>query len=219
MTPVFLLSEGYLANGSEPWKIPDVDSLAEIPVNYWKETETYHTYSRDENLSRPWAIPGTPGLEHRIGGLEKAHIYGTVSYVPENHEFMVRMRDAKVKKIQDEIPDLVVTGDQDADLLIAAWGGTYGSVTEAVGNLRKKGHKVAQVHFKYIHPFPKNTKEVLTKFKQILVPERNLGQLSKLLKAEFLVEVIEFNKIQGSPFKSSEIENKIISLFGGKNVD
>ena len=219
MTPVFLLSEGYLANGSEPWKIPDVDSLPEIPVNYWKDKETYNIYARDENLSRPWAIPGTPGLEHRIGGLEKAHIYGTVSYVPENHEFMVRMRDAKVKKIQDEIPDLVVAGDQDADLLIAAWGGTYGSVTEAVGNLRKKGHKIAQVHFKYIHPFPKNTKEVLTKFKQILVPERNLGQLSKLLKSEFLVDVIEFNKIQGSPFKSSEIENKIISLFGGENVD
>lgn len=219
MTPVFLLSEGYLANGSEPWKIPDVDSLPEIPVNYWKDKETYNIYARDENLSRPWAIPGTPGLEHRIGGLEKAHIYGTVSYVPENHEFMVRMRDAKVKKIQDEIPDLEVMGDEDADLLIAAWGGTYGSVTEAVGNLRKKGHKVAQVHFKYINPFPKNTKEVLTKFKQILVPERNLGQLSKLLKSAFLVDVIEFNKIQGSPFKSSEIENKIISLFGGKNVD
>lgn len=219
MTPVFLLSEGYLANGSEPWKIPDVDSLAEIPVNYWKDTETYHTYARDENLSRPWAIPGTPGLEHRIGGLEKAHIYGTVSYVPENHEFMVRMRDAKVKKIQDDIPDLEIMGDEDADLLVAGWGGTYGSVTEAVSNLRKKGYKIAQVHFKYIHPFPKNTKEVLSKFKQILVPERNLGQLSKLLKAEFLKDVIEFNKIQGSPFKSSEIENKIISLFGGENVN
>ncbi len=219
MTPVFLLSEGYLANGSEPWKIPDVASLAEIPVNYWKDTETYHTYARDENLSRPWAIPGTPGLEHRIGGLEKAHIYGTVSYVPENHEFMVRMRDAKVKKIQDDIPDLEIMGDEDADLLVAGWGGTYGSVTEAVSNLRKKGYKIAQVHFKYIHPFPKNTKEVLSKFKQILVPERNLGQLSKLLKAEFLKNVIEFNKIQGSPFKSSEIENKIISLFGGENVN
>lgn len=219
MTPVFLLSEGYLANGSEPWKIPDVDSLAEIPVNYWKDTETYHTYARDENLSRPWAIPGTPGLEHRIGGLEKAHIYGTVSYVPENHEFMVRMRDAKVKKIQDDIPDLEIMGDEYADLLVAGWGGTYGSVTEAVSNLRKKGYKIAQVHFKYIHPFPKNTKEVLSKFKQILVPERNLGQLSKLLKAEFLQDVIELNKIQGSPFKSSEIENKIISLFGGENVN
>ncbi len=219
MTPVFLLSEGYLANGSEPWKIPDVDSIAEIPVHYWKNTETYQTYARDENLARPWAIPGTPGLEHRIGGLEKAHIYGTVSYVPENHEFMVRMRDAKVKKIQDEIPDLIVMGDEDADLLIAGWGGTYGSVTEAVVNLRKKGYKVAQIHFKYINPFPKNTKAILNKYKQILVPERNLGQLSKLLKAEFLVEVIEFNKIQGSPFKSSEIENKIISLFGGKNVN
>lgn len=219
MTPVFLLSEGYLANGSEPWKIPDVDSLPEIPINYWKDKETYNIYARDENLSRPWAIPGTPGLEHRIGGLEKAHIYGTVSYVPENHEFMVRMRDAKVKKIQDEIPDLEILGDEDADMLVAGWGGTYGSVTEAVGNLRKKGHKIAQVHFKYINPFPKNTKAVLSKYKQILVPERNLGQLSKLLKAEFLVEVIEFNKIQGSPFKSSEIENKIISLFGGENVN
>ncbi|MCK9211054.1 MAG: 2-oxoacid:acceptor oxidoreductase subunit alpha [Ignavibacteriaceae bacterium] len=219
MTPVFLLSEGYLANGSEPWKIPDVDSLHEIPVNYWKDKETYNIYARDENLSRPWAIPGTPGLEHRIGGLEKAHIYGTVSYVPENHEFMVRMRDAKVKKIQDDIPDLEVTGDKDADLLVAAWGGTYGAVREAIANLQKKGYKVAQVHFKYLNPFPKNTKEVLSKYKQILVPERNLGQLSKMLKMEFLLEVIEFNKIQGLPFKSSEIETKIISLLGGENVD
>ena len=218
MTPVFLLSEGYLANGSEPWKIPDVDSLAEIPVTYWKDKETYNTYARNDDLSRPWAIPGTPDLEHRIGGLEKAHIYGTVSYIPENHEFMVHMRDAKVKKIQNDIPDLVVTGDEDADLLVAAWGGTYGSVTEAIGNLRRKGHKIAQVHFKYIHPFPKNTNEVLSKYKQILVPERNLGQLSKLLKMEFLHDVIEFNKIQGSPFKSSEIETKIISLLGGENV-
>ncbi|MFA6599084.1 MAG: 2-oxoacid:acceptor oxidoreductase subunit alpha [Ignavibacteriaceae bacterium] len=219
MTPVFLLSEGYLANGSEPWKIPDVDSLPEIPVHYWKDKETYQIYSRNDNLARPWAIPGTPELEHRIGGLEKAHIYGTVSYVPENHEIMVRMRDAKVKKIQDDIPDLEVFGDEDADLLVAAWGGTYGSVKEAVANLRRKGHKIAQVHFKYLNPFPKNTKEVLTKYKQILVPERNLGQLSKMLKSEFLVEVIQLNKVQGSPFKSSEIETKIISILGGENVD
>ena len=218
MTPVFLLSEGYLANGSEPWKIPDVDSLPEIPVTFWKDKETYQTYSRNDDLARPWAIPGTPDLEHRIGGLEKAHIYGTVSYVPENHELMVHMRDAKVKKIQDDIPDLEVTGDKDAELLIAAWGGTYGSVTEAVANLRKKGHKVAQVHFTYLNPFPKNTKEVLSKYKQILVPERNLGQLSKMLKSAYLVDVIEFNKVQGSPFKSSEIENKVISIFGGENV-
>jgi len=219
MTPVFLLSEGYLANGSEPWKIPDVDALPDIPVHYWKDKETYQIYARDENLSRPWAIPGTPELEHRIGGLEKAHIYGTVSYVPENHELMVRMRDAKVKKIQDEIPDLEVTGDEDADLLVAAWGGTFGSVSEAVGNLRKKGLKIAQVHFKYLNPFPKNSKAVLSKYKQILVPERNLGQLSKMIKSEFLLDVIEFNKIQGSPFKSSEIETKIISLLGGENVN
>jgi len=218
MTPVFLLSEGFLANGSEPWKIPDVDSLAEIPVNYWKDKETYQPYARDENLSRPWAIPGTPGLEHRIGGLEKAHIYGTVSYTPENHETMVRMRDAKVKKIQNEIPDLQIYGDEDAVILLASWGGTYGSVSEAVTNLRKKGYKVAHVHFKYLNPFPKNTKEVLSKFKKIVVPERNLGQLSKMLKSEYLVDVIEFTKIQGSTFKSSEIENKIISLLGGENV-
>jgi len=219
MTPVFLLTEGYLANGSEPWKIPDVDSLPEIPVNYWKDKETYQPYLRDDNLSRPWAIPGTPGLEHRIGGLEKAHIYGTVSYIPENHEFMIRMRDAKVKKIQDDIPNLEVLGDKDADLLIAAWGGTYGSVSEAVSNLRRKGFKVAQVHFKYLNPFPKNTEEVLSKYKQILVPERNLGQLSKMLKMEFLREVIQLNKVQGSPFKSSEIENKVISILGGNNVN
>ena len=219
MTPVFLLTEGYLANGSEPWKIPDVDSLPEIPVNYWKDKETYQPYLRDDNLSRPWAIPGTPGLEHGIGGLEKAHIYGTVSYIPENHEFMIRMRDAKVKKIQDDIPNLEVLGDKDADLLIAAWGGTYGSVSEAVSNLRRKGFKVAQVHFKYLNPFPKNTEEVLSKYKQILVPERNLGQLSKMLKMEFLREVIQLNKVQGSPFKSSEIENKVISILGGNNVN
>ena len=181
--------------------------------------ETYQIYSRNDDLARPWAIPGTPGLEHRIGGLEKAHIYGTVSYVPENHEIMVKMRDAKVKKIQDDIPDLEVFGDEDADLLVAAWGGTYGSVKEAVANLRRKGHKIAQVHFKYLNPFPKNTKDVLTKYKQILVPERNLGQLSKMLKSEFLVEVIQLNKVQGSPFKSSEIETKIISILGGENVD
>ena len=219
MTPVFLLSEGYLANGSEPWKIPDVDSLPEIPVHYWKDTETFQPYLRDENLSRPWAIPGTPGLEHRIGGLEKAHIYGTVSYIPENHEFMTHMRDNKVKKIQNDIPELVVKGDEDADLLIASWGGTYGSVAEAIANVRKKGYKVAHVHFKYLNPFPKNTEEVLSKYKKILVPERNLGQLSKLIKMEFLLKVIKLNKVQGSPFKSSEIENKIISLLGGKNVN
>jgi len=219
MTPIFLLSEGYLANGSEPWKIPNVDDLPEIPVHFWTDKDTYQPYQRDENLARPWAIPGTAGLEHRIGGLEKAHIYGTVSYVPENHETMVRMRDAKVKQIQADMPDLEVTGDLDADILVAAWGGTYGSVTEAVTNVRKNGLKVAQVHFRYIHPFPKNTKDVLGKYKKILMPERNLGQLSKLIKSEFLIDVIEFNKIQGSPFKSSEIENKILYLLGGQNAN
>jgi 2-oxoglutarate ferredoxin oxidoreductase subunit alpha len=214
MTPVILMSDGYIANGSEPWKIPEPDEIPAINVKFRTEADGFFPYSRDENLSRPWAIPGTPGLEHRIGGLEKANITGNVSYDPENHEFMVRLRAQKVKNVESDIPDLVVTGDKDADLLVVGWGGTFGAITEAVNRVRKKGNKVAQAHFKYLFPYPKNTGSLLKKYNKILCPELNLGQLAHLLKADFLVDVEPLNKIQGLPFKSSEIEHKIESILG-----
>ena len=216
MVPVMLLSDGYLANGSEPWKIPDPDNIPKIEVEFRKDKEGYQPYLRDENLSRPWAIPGTPGLEHRIGGLEKANITGSVSYDPENHEFMVRLRAQKVKNIENDIPDLKVEGDKDAELIVVGWGGTYGSITEAVNRSRKSGLKVAQAHFTYINPFPKNTGEALKKYKHILCPELNMGQLSKILSSEYALTVDGFNKIQGLPFRSSEIETKIKSILGEK---
>ncbi|RPI70464.1 MAG: 2-oxoacid:acceptor oxidoreductase subunit alpha [Ignavibacteriales bacterium] len=217
MVPVMYLSDGYIANGSEPWKVPDPDTIPEIEVKFRTEAEGFQPYTRDENLSRPWALPGTKGLEHRIGGLEKANITGNVSYDPENHEFMVRLRAQKVKNIENDIPDLEVRGDQNADLLIIGWGGTHGSIVEAVERARSRGLKVARTHFRYLNPFPKNTEEVLRSYKKILCPELNMGQLSKILRNEFLVDIESFNKIQGLPFKSSEIENKINQILGVKN--
>jgi 2-oxoglutarate ferredoxin oxidoreductase subunit alpha len=214
MIPVIYLSDGYLANGSEPWKIPDPDNIPVINVKFRTNPDNFQPYTRDENLARPWALPGTPGLEHRIGGLEKANITGNVSYDPENHEFMVRLRAQKVKNIENDIPDLNIEGDKDAELLIVGWGSTYGSIREAVNRARTRGLKVAHAHFRYLNPFPKNTGELLNKFKHVLCPEINMGQLSKLLRQEFLIDVESFNKIQGLPFKSSEIESKIESLIG-----
>jgi 2-oxoglutarate/2-oxoacid ferredoxin oxidoreductase subunit alpha len=218
MVPVMYLSDGYIANGSEPWKIPDPDEIPEMKPKFKTEigeANIFDPYTRDENLSRPWALPGTPGLEHRLGGLEKSNITGNVSYDPQNHEFMVRLRAQKIKNIENDIPDLKVDGDIDADLLVIGWGGTYGSITEAVNRARKDGKKVAQVHFRYLNPLPKNTEHILNKYKKILCPELNLGQFAKIIKSEFSVDVIPFNKIQGLPFKSSEIEDKIESLLGG----
>jgi 2-oxoglutarate/2-oxoacid ferredoxin oxidoreductase subunit alpha len=216
MAPVIYLSDGYIANGSEPWKIPDPDKIPPINAKFRTEKEGFYPYQRDENLSRPWAVPGTPGLEHRIGGLEKANITGNVSYDPENHEFMVKLREQKIKNAENDIPDIDIYGDKDADLLIVGWGSTYGAITEAVNRVRKKGGKVAQVHFRYINPLPKNTESVLKSFKKILCPELNMGQFSKYLKSEFALNIIQLNKVQGLPFKSSEIEAKIESLAGVK---
>jgi len=217
MVPVMYLSDGYIANGSEPWKLPDVDAIPKIEVKFRTEAEGFKPYLRDENLSRPWALPGTPGLEHRVGGLEKANITGDVSYDPENHEFMVRLRAQKVKNMENDIPDLEVRGDKDAGLLVIGWGGTHGAISEAVDKARNKGLKVARVHFRYLNPLPKNTEEVLKRYKKILCPELNMGQLSKILRNEFLVDIESFNKIQGLPFKSSEIENRISKILGGNN--
>ncbi len=214
MVPVIFLSDGYIANGSEPWKIPEPEDIPEMKVKFRTEKEGFQPYMRDENFIRPWAVPGSAGLEHRIGGLEKANITGNVSYDPENHEFMVRLRAQKVKNIENDIPPLEVTGDKDADLLVIGWGGTYGAITEAVNRVRGKGKKAAQAHFKYLNPFPKNTADVLKKYKHIICAELNLGQLAKILRSEFNIDTESLTKIQGLPFKSSEIENKIESYLG-----
>jgi len=217
MAPVILLTDGYLANGSEPWKIPSPDSIAEIPVKFHTDPETYQSYLRDENHVRPWAVPGTKGMEHRIGGVEKANITGEVSYDPDNHFEMIKLRAEKIKKMQASIPDLEIDGDSEGELLVVGWGGTYGAITEAVMHIRKKGYKVSQAHFKYINPFPKNTEKVLRSFKHILIPEINLGQLAKVIRSEFLLPVEQFNVVRGLPFRVGDIENKIIDVLGGSN--
>lgn len=213
MTPVVFLSDGYLANGAEPWLIPDVHSLPDISPRFRTEVEGFAPYSRDEKtLSRPWAIPGTPGLEHRIGGLEKQHITGNVSYDSENHEFMVRLRQSKVDRIAEDIPPAVVEGPTTGDLLVVGWGGTYGAIRTAVEAKRQQGKSVSHLHLKYLNPFQKNLGEILYNFKTVLVPELNLGQLAKLLRAKYLIPAVSLNKVQGLPFKASEIESKIDEL-------
>ena len=215
MTPVYLLTDGYLGNGSEPWLVPNSKDLPEIPVHYRTDPENFNPYSRNENNSRPWALPGTPGLEHRIGGLEKANITGDVSYDPENHDFMVKLRAEKVAGIAKDIPLQEVYGEQSGDLLVLSWGGTFGAVRSTVDRIRKKGHKVSHAHLRYLNPFPRNLGDVLKNFKTIFVPEINLGQLAKLLKSEYLVPVVQFNKVRGLPLRSAELEQAIMDTLGG----
>ncbi len=214
MTPVMLLTDGFLANGSEPWLIQNMNDLPAIQVNKAKEGEKYLPYKRDaEKLIRSWAIPGTPGMEHRIGGLEKMDITGTVSYVPENHEVMTHNRDQKVKRIANYIPEQTVYGDHDADLLVIGWGGTQGHLISAVRELREAGHKIALAHFNYINPLPKNTGEVLGKFKKLVVCEINLGQFANYLKMNHpKYDYLQYNKIQGLPFTVAELKNHFIKL-------
>lgn len=217
MTPVILLTDGYIANGSEPWRIPHTNEIPEIPVKFRTEKDGFYPYLRNENLARPWAIPGTPGLEHRIGGLEKSDIYGNVSYDPDNHHKMVQLRAKKIKNIENDIPLLEVEGDQSGELLVAGWGGTYGTIKEAVNKARAQGYKVSQVHFRYINPFPKNTEQVLKSFKKILIPEINLGQLARLIKSEFIIDVQQFNVVRGLPLRVADIVDQIIKTLGGNN--
>ncbi len=210
MVPVIILSDGYLANGAEPWKIPDVSELPEIPVHFETNTEDFHPYRRDPTtLARPWAIPGTPGLEHRVGGIEKQDVTGNINYDPLNHERMVRLRAAKVEAVADDIPDAVPAGDQSGDLLIVAWGSTHGPITAALKTARDKGQSVGHVHLRHLNPLPRNLGDVLKRYKHVLVPEMNMGQLVMILRAKFLVDAQGYNKIQGKPFKQSEIEQKI----------
>ncbi len=217
MTPVILLTDGYIANGTEPWRIPSVDSLPKIDVKFRTEKEGFYPYLRNENLARPWAVPGTPELEHRIGGLEKADIYGTVNYDPDNHHKMINLRAQKIKNIENDIPDLEVDGEQQGELLVLGWGGTYGAIKEAVIKSRASGLKVSQAHLQYVNPFPKNTGEVLKKFDKVLIPEINLGQLAKLIRSEYLVDAVQFNVVRGLPFRVSDIIEKIKETLGGKN--
>jgi 2-oxoglutarate/2-oxoacid ferredoxin oxidoreductase subunit alpha len=206
-TPVFMLSDAYLANGSEPWLIPDADSIPEIEVEFAtkpNQGDAFMPYLRDpETLARPWAVPGTPGLEHRIGGLEKADVTGNVSYDPDNHDYMVRVRAQKVAGIK--VPDLVVDHDEGAKLLVLGWGGTYGPITAAVRRVRRGGGKVAQAHLRHLNPFPRNLGDILRSYDRVLVPEMNLGQLLKLVRAEFLVDAAGYNRVRGLPFASSEL--------------
>ena len=210
MVPVIILSDGYLANGAEPWPIPSLLDLPEIPVHFEKNPEGFQPYSRNpDTLARPWAIPGTPGLEHRIGGIEKQDITGNVNYEPLNHERMVRLRAAKVAAIVQDVPDVVPVGDPSGDLLIVAWGSTLGPITAALKSERAKGHRIGHVHLRHLNPLPKNLGEVLGRYDRILVPEMNMGQLVMVLRAKYLVDAQGYNKIQGKPFKQSEIEQKI----------
>jgi 2-oxoglutarate ferredoxin oxidoreductase subunit alpha len=220
MTPVFLLSDGYLANGAEPWLIPNVASLPKITVRHpvamsnsnGNGTGEFLPYRRDDRLVRQWAVPGTPGLEHRIGGLEKEDITGNVSYDPANHEHMIKVRAQKIANIANDIPELSVSGPQEGDLLVIGWGGTYGAITTAVQRAQRKGFKVASAHLRYLNPMPKNTAAVLKRYKKILVPELNSGQLRLLLRGYFLVDAVGLNKVQGRPFLVSEIEEKIAQM-------
>jgi 2-oxoglutarate ferredoxin oxidoreductase subunit alpha len=215
-TPVYLLSDAYLANGSEPWLIPDAASLPELAVGFATEPNAdgaFHPYLRDpETLGRAWAIPGTPGLEHRVGGLEKQDVTGNVSYDPDNHDHMVRLRQQKVAGIAADIPELEVDGDTGASLLVLGWGGTFGPIAAAVRKVRQRGGKVAHAHLRYLNPFPRNTGDVLRRYEQVLVPEMNLGQLLKLVRAEFLVDAVGYNRVRGVPFRSSELQDAIEAM-------
>jgi 2-oxoglutarate ferredoxin oxidoreductase subunit alpha len=226
-TPVFLLSDGYLANGAEPWRIPNVASLPDISVDFAtaanhtdeEGNEEFWPYLRDsETLARPWAIPGTPGLTHRIGGLEKADGSGTVSYDAVNHDLMSRLRVAKIAGIAKDIPDVEVddpdlaSGNR-AEVLVLGWGSTYGAIAAGVRRVRARGYRVAQAHLRHLNPFPANLASVLRTYPKVLVPEMNLGQLVKLIRADFLVDAKALSKMRGKPFQAEEIEAAILEMF------
>jgi len=218
MTPVFLLSDGYIGNGAEPWKIPKPEELPAIPVTFHSDPNTFKPYQRDpETLSRPWAVPGTPGLAHRVGGLEKEDVTGNVSMDPENHETMVQLRESKIAGIVRDIPDLELYGNPDTDTLILGWGSTFGAIFSAVEKLNREGIAVAGAHFQFIQPFPENTEKLLKKYKNIIVAELNSGQLNVLLCQTGITNTIPFHKVQGLPFTVSEVCRKIESVIGGSH--
>ncbi|HEV8054734.1 MAG TPA: 2-oxoacid:acceptor oxidoreductase subunit alpha [Candidatus Limnocylindrales bacterium] len=215
MTPVVYLSDAFLATGAEPWHIPEVADLPTIGVENHTDRATFQPYARDpETLARPWAVPGTPGLEHRIGGLEKADVTGNVSYDPENHHRMQLLRAEKVARIADDIPDLQVMGPPEGDLLVLGWGSTYGAIRSAVERLQGEGHRVAHAHLRHLNPFPRNTESVVRAYRRVLIPEVNLGQLLMLIRARFLIDAIGLDKVRGKPFRIAEIEQTARQLLG-----
>jgi 2-oxoglutarate ferredoxin oxidoreductase subunit alpha len=217
MTPVLLLSDNYVANGSEPWLLPDVDDIDPIEIEFATQPNgpdgTFLPYMRNiDTFARPWAVPGTAGLEHRVGGLEKESITGNVSYDPRNHQLMTDTRAWKVANIANDIPPLEVDGEEDADILVLGWGSTYGSIRAAARQARMKDLKVATAHLRYLNPLPNNLGDVLRSYDKILIPELNTGQLLKVIRAEFLLDAVGLNKVAGEPFKVTEITEKIMEM-------
>ncbi len=215
MTPVFILSDGYLANGSEPWKLPHVDDLPTIKKHFVPENAdpaTFHAYDRDpETLSRFWPVPGRPGFEHRIGGIEKDSITGNISYDPDNHHRMVEIRHKRIQGIAQSIPDQEVYGDESGDILMLGWGSTYGSIRTAVEHMRDKGYSVSHAHLRYVNPVPQNLESILRKFKKVIMPEINTGQLAMILRSKFLLDIEPFSKVRGRPISVADLEDKIES--------
>ena len=210
MVPVMVLSDGYIANGAEPWLIPDVTSLKKITVEHPAANgESFSPYERDENLSRPWALPGTPGLEHRLGGLEKQDVTGNVSYDPDNHQHMCELRAKKVANIANFVPAQAVTGEDSGKLLVVSWGGTYGACLTAVREAQKEGLSVSHAHLRYLNPFPANLRELMGRFTKVLIPELNLGQLARLIRSEYGINATRLNKVKGKPFAVSEVLARI----------
>ena len=210
MSPVFYLSDGYLANGAEPWAIPNVASLPRIEVKFATDPANFLPYSRDpQTLARPYAIPGTPGLEHRIGGIEKQHITGNVNYDPENHHLMVKLRQEKIDRAASDVPPIEVLGEASGKVLVLGWGSTFGSITSAVEKLQLDGKSVSGAHLRHLNPFPKNLGEVLAGFETIIIPEMNLGQLCTMVRAKYLVDAVPFSKVKGRPFQIREIVRKV----------
>jgi 2-oxoglutarate ferredoxin oxidoreductase subunit alpha len=220
MTPVFLLTDGYIANGSEPWLVPTIDSLPKFDIKHPTEKNDasgFMPYKRDANLVRPWALPGTPGLEHRIGGLEKQDVTGNVSYDPANHEHMVKTRAAKVAGIKPVGQDLIMTGPDSGDLLILGWGSTFGAIKAATLKLREQGIDVSACHVRYLNPLPARLGNILKSFKQVMIPEMNLGQLLSIIRAKFLIDAKGLNKVRGQPFTIGEIVRGSLAMMEGED--
>ncbi len=210
MSPVFYLSDGYLANGAEPWAIPEINDLPRIDVKFASDPANFMPYARDpETLARPYAIPGTPGLEHRVGGIEKQHITGNVNYDPENHHLMVRLRQEKIDRAANDVPLVEIFGEPTGKVLVLGWGSTYGSISSAVEKLQAEGKSVSAAHLRHLNPFPKNLGEVLAGFETVIVPEMNLGQLCTMVRARYLVDAVPFSKVKGRPFQIREIVRKV----------
>ncbi|NJK89674.1 MAG: hypothetical protein HC923_09900 [Myxococcales bacterium] len=206
MVPVFVLSDGFLANGSEPWRIPDVSALPRLDVRFHEDRAEFHPYRRDPvSLARIWAKPGTPGLEHRIGGIEKGYDTGHISYDPENHQHMVQVREEKIARLADILPALEIDGPEAGPLLVVGWGSTFGSIRQAVRSLRSEGRSVSHVHLRHLNPLPNDLGTILKRFERVVVPELNLGQLTMVLRARYLIDAVALSKVKGRPFMVDEL--------------